>query len=329
MIALMSKAVNKLSLLTLGLIISIHTLAQGPYAPPAGQNGSKAIPMNSSSIIAWATGCTVNRGWIQSNDQSLGKASFGEEDNAIDMADPKVVSLGDGGTAILTFDLPIANNPGPDFAIFENGFSDDFLELAFVEVSSDGVQYFRFPAHSLTPTAIQIDGFGSLDATNINNLAGKYRARFGTPFDLEELKDEAGLDIQNITHIKLIDVVGSIDATLGSTDSKGQIINDPFPTPYASSGFDLDAVAVLNSLVSVEDQMPKTNIFPNPAQSVIRVQVAVPSIISLTNLNGSVVSTQNAVAGVIEFNLSGISTGIYFIRIENQFGTSIEKVVKQ
>ena len=36
--------------------------------------------------------------------------------------------VGDGGSAILTFDTPIANGPGFDFAVFENGFSDTFLE---------------------------------------------------------------------------------------------------------------------------------------------------------------------------------------------------------
>ncbi|MFN6048554.1 MAG: T9SS C-terminal target domain-containing protein, partial [Bacteroidota bacterium] len=47
-----------------------------------------------------------------------------------------VVSLGDGGIATLTFDPPITNGDGFDFAVFENTFLDTFLELAFVEVST-------------------------------------------------------------------------------------------------------------------------------------------------------------------------------------------------
>ena len=43
-----------------------------------------------------------------------------------------VVSLGDGGYALLTFEKPIKNGID-DFAIFENSFSDTFLELGLVD----------------------------------------------------------------------------------------------------------------------------------------------------------------------------------------------------
>ena len=56
--------------------------------------------------------------------------------------------LGDDGSLVLTFPAPIADGAGPDFAVFENAFSTEFLELAFVEVSSDGTNFTRFPAHA-------------------------------------------------------------------------------------------------------------------------------------------------------------------------------------
>jgi len=59
---------------------------------------------------------------------------------------------------------------GFDFAVFENSFNDSFLELAFVEVSSDGINFVRFPATSNTQTDVQITGFGTIDPTYINNL---------------------------------------------------------------------------------------------------------------------------------------------------------------
>jgi hypothetical protein len=115
------------------------------------------------------------------------------------------------GSAILTFQNPISNGTGFDFAIFENSFNDVFLELAFVEVSSDGVNYIRFPATSNTQTTTQIGPFDNTgDATKLNNLSGKYRAQYGTPFDLQELTGNPLLNINAITHIKIIDVVGSI-----------------------------------------------------------------------------------------------------------------------
>jgi hypothetical protein len=75
----------------------------------------------------------------------LGYASLGDSSLAIGPANLDIVSLGDSGVATLTFSSPIANGLGPDFVVFENGFLDPandsfaFLELAFVEVSSDGV----------------------------------------------------------------------------------------------------------------------------------------------------------------------------------------------
>ena len=86
-------------------------------------------------------------------------ASFGSAASALGPADAydfgtglpstsptTVVSLGDGGSITLTFAHPLSDGTGPDLAVFENAFNDTFLELAFVEVSSDGANFVRFPA---------------------------------------------------------------------------------------------------------------------------------------------------------------------------------------
>jgi hypothetical protein len=117
---------------------------------------------------------------------------------------------------------------------------------SFAPRVADGERFVRFPSVSLTPTDEQVDGFGSLDPTNIHNLAGKYRQGYGTPFDLEDLADSTGIDINNIRFVKIIDVVGCIQPEYASYDSEGNIVNDPWPTPFYSGGFDLDAVCVIN-----------------------------------------------------------------------------------
>ncbi|MEO6738908.1 MAG: PEP-CTERM sorting domain-containing protein [Chthoniobacteraceae bacterium] len=183
----------------------------------------------------------------------LGFASYGSGADALGPSDAEannsltVVSLGDGGRITLTFARPIANGPGADFAVFENGITDNFLELAFVEVSSDGTNFTRFHAVSLTQTATQVGPFDqSIDPTDLYNLAGKYRVGFGTPFDLAELVGTPGLDINAVTHVRIVDVVGSIDPLYGTRDSLNNLINDPWPTAFDTGGFDLDAVGVLN-----------------------------------------------------------------------------------
>lgn len=231
--------------------------AQGPYAPAPGQEGSSAIAMDSSIIQSWATGVDVVRGYIQINDTSVyaagsNLATFGKPSSALHKAEGNslnAVSLGDGGMATLTFDRLIVDGPGADFAIFENSFGDTFLELAFVEVSSDGINFSRFPSVSLSQTSTQIGPWDEIDPTNIHNLAGKYRQGFGTPFDLSELTYNPLVDINAIRFVRIIDVVGTIDPAFATHDSQGNIINDPFPTPFNSGGFDLDGVAVINGNV--------------------------------------------------------------------------------
>ena len=73
------------------------------------------------------------------------------------------VALGQGGTITLTFAQPITNGPGttsPFSATACRSGSQEWVKPAFVEVSSDGVNFFRFPSVSLTQTTTQIGSYG-------------------------------------------------------------------------------------------------------------------------------------------------------------------------
>lgn len=227
------------------------------YSPPAEQAGSQAIPMDAPAFLYWATGYEdyeigshVDSVW-QTPALALGAAVGTSYD---------IVSLGRGGKITMTFDPPMENGEGWDFAVFENGFNDYLLELAYVEVSSNGVDFVRCDSVSLTPGPVS--GYGSLDATLIDGLAGKYRQGYGTPFDLEDLIGHAAVqsgivDISMITHIRIVDIVGD-----GSCfDSQGNVIYDPFPT-VGSAGFDLDAIGVSNGAPYPEGS---ENEIPDPA----------------------------------------------------------------
>ncbi len=303
--------------LFLFLLASSTFFCQGSYAPNADSSATTAMYKDSSAFVLWADGCIVTRGYQNILDPSLGYATVGSAQSGVGMAgDNDVVSLGDGGSAILTFTHAIINGTGPDFAVFENSFDNNFLELAFVEVSSNGVDYVRFPSHSQTPFATQIGGFDDLDATNIHNLAGKYRARFGTPFDLEDLVDSANVDVNNITHIKIIDVIGIVNANETSYDSQGNQINDPFPTPYPSSGFDLDGVGVIHMFVSIlESEALAVNLYPNPTNS--------DFALSFPSNNEKEIKVYNALGKMVEYlqtanksvSFTSFSKGFYFINI--------------
>jgi hypothetical protein len=218
-----------------------YALAQG-YPGPAGADDSTALPRDDAAFVAWASAWVEPVGWGTELDpdwkhpeQALGPAQGSSE---------SVVSLGRGGQLTLTFDVPIADGPGADFAVFENGLNDAFLELAFVEVSSDGDHFLRFDGVQLDGQAI--DAFGTLDTRGLGGLAGKYRQGFGQPYDLAALanRPEAAsrqVDLGAIRFVRLVDIVGD-GATL---DCFGQPIYDPYPTT-GSAGFDLDAIGVLH-----------------------------------------------------------------------------------
>ena len=235
------------ALTLLAITFGVSSLYAGSFAPAAGQDGSTAISISDPAFVAWASGIELVRGPVDIKNPTGATASYGSPEAALGNTS-SVVSLGDAGYATLTFDQPITDGEGWDFAVFENSFSDTFLELAFVEVSSDGENFFRFDAVSESSQETQIGGFGAVDTTNIHNLAGKYRAGFGTPFDLAELAGTAGLDVNAITHVRVVDVIGCIDDGFCSYDSLGNKVNDPYSTPFASSGFDLAAVGVINAV---------------------------------------------------------------------------------
>jgi len=203
-----------------------------------------------------------------------------------------IVSLGDldseqitqgmaPGEITLGFAEPIREGKGYDFVVFENGFVSNidtaagslagqmFAELAYVEVSSNGIDFVRFPAVSLTPEGV--GRYGTIEIGNVHNLAGKHPNAggtcIGTPFDMEDLRDDpdviSGLvDLNNINFVRIVDVPGSGDFqdeavmhVAPGTWPDWDLYADNHPiydawdtTPGAvnpSGGFDLEAIGVL------------------------------------------------------------------------------------
>jgi len=246
----------------------------------------------------WATGV---KDYLPSDDIWFGPGVWDDPNKALGPATGNVgdiVSLGDldefeiadgcqPGQVTLVFGDPclpndpnhIRNVAGFDFAVFENGLicidtdpfygvvqGQIFAELAFVEVSSDGINFARFPGVSLTSTNIAPGG--TVDSNNILNFAGKHPNGYGwcigTAFDLDELTDEPNVisgvvDINDIVYVRIVDIPGSGDFA-DKANSAGYI--DPCSWPgwvifaedhpvydgwltEGSGGFDLEAVGVL------------------------------------------------------------------------------------
>ncbi len=179
----------------------IFSIAQGSFALDVDITKKMAIVVAISVFMLWATNC----GNCEYEDIAViprVEASFGKAYNVFGESGTKgLLSLGDGDMATLIFSETIGNENRRDFAIFENAFSNIFLELGFVEVSSDETNHTCFSSFPEVQIAKQVDGFGETDATMINTFAGKYRALFGAPFALIG-KTNHHIQIQNHKKIR-------------------------------------------------------------------------------------------------------------------------------
>ena len=303
----------------------------GPFCGGVGTEGCNAIAANDNQIVAWATNVVVTRGPQNISNPNSPLASHGTDADAVGPAtmnnSMEVVSLGDGGSALITFERPIRNGEGPDFAVFENDNIGNFLELAFVEVSSDGEHFVRFPATSLTQTETQTGSFALTDPTFINNLAGKFKIGYGTPFDLEELADSANIDLDSIVYVRVIDVVGCINPQYATYDAFGHIVNDPWPTDFASGGFDLAGVGVIHQKpVGIENhEMPQVFAYPNPCTNTLYIINENAERIELYNLNGKLLEVVNDGDTHVTLNMQAYPAGLYLLKV----GNGVQKVLKK
>ncbi len=227
-----------------GMLATASAALAGPYDDPG--HLPEWMADWASEVVAFT------RGPMDVQNPGAGLASFGVPENALGPATGDnfdVVSLGDGGSITLAFDFGIGDHPGDDFAVFENGFYSPngfFGEFAFVEVSSNGIDFARFPATSLH--GAQVPDGGTVDPTDYENLAGKHPLDEGTGFDLADLVghplEVAGLlDLADVGYVRIVDVVGD-----GSTvDEWSQPLYDPYTTAYPSGGHDLEAVGVVHA----------------------------------------------------------------------------------
>jgi hypothetical protein len=199
---------------------------------------------------AWATGVvSFTPGFFDASNPGAGTVGTGGETAALGVADSTgVKSLGDTGSIVLELTDLTHDGLGDDFAVFENGFdtlAGCFCELAFVEVSSDGVTFIGFETEALNGMFP-----GELDPTDYRNFAGKLPAvgvpPIGVGFDLNELASDplvidGTVDILAIRYVRLTDIFGD-GLTL---DSFGDPIFDAGASG-GSAGFDIDAVGILN-----------------------------------------------------------------------------------
>src|SRR5690606_15339734 len=146
-----------------------------------------------------------------------------------------------------------------------------------------------------------------------------------------------GLDVNAVTHVRIIDVVGSIHPDFARYDSEGNVINDPYPTPFPAGGFDLLGVGVLNNnqpnRISDLALKLQVKIYPNPAQDYLiietqkiqtnNVRYCIIDALGKRLSTGTFSHQQNRVS------ISSLSSGWYWMKLATDEQTAYFKFLKQ
>ncbi|MBB3210415.1 hypothetical protein FHS27_006262 [Rhodopirellula rubra] len=235
----------------LAVLLLGHPASAGIYSGPTDTTNTVdgAIASNDPRFVEWANVIDETRTMFGPRGSTTVNQTGGF--NSLGDLNATEIASGDSpGYLTVLFPTGIGNGSGADFAVFENGFrfgtnadgvSGLFAEFAYVDVSTNGSDFARFPSTALNDGALP-GGFGTsfsgFDVTNVHNLAGKHAAGFGTPFDLDDLSTDplvtgGLLDLDNIQYVRLFDIPGN-----GSfLDSNDNPIYDNWLTT-GSGGFD-------------------------------------------------------------------------------------------
>lgn len=218
---------------------------------------------NATLVVAWDTNGNAGGGTFNPSN-ALGAATGLGAGNG----SAHVHSLGVGGFLTLGFGVTIIDGPGADFLVAENPFltapGQVYAELMYVEVSSNGRDFARFPSRFFTGVgtsfAINTVGYVSglagqtpvfANPTNSNDPQDVVEAG-GDAFDLSDLRSHplvisGAVQLAAIAQVRLVDVVSG-----QSVDTRGRTILDP-----SSGSADVDAVTVIHHSANVGGRGPE------------------------------------------------------------------------
>jgi len=245
----------------LAMAFPVAVVQAGMYSGPTDTTHpiDPAIPAGDTRFVEWADVILpLGAGTYFAPRGSTAISPTGY--NSLGDLDADQIANGDlPGYLTVTFPTGIRNGAGADFAVFENGFTYGspnglFMELAYVEVSTDGSAFARFPSISLNTAPVTGSGaFAGFDTSNVYNLAGKHASGYGTPFNLDDLLNDplvrsGTVNLTDIQYVRLSDIPGNG----GFLDSQGHSILDNWMTT-GSGGFDFrlpagQGIGVLNAV---------------------------------------------------------------------------------
>ncbi len=189
----------------------------------------------------------------------------------------EVCTLGVGGSLTLRLDSPALDLAGTDLVVCENPFYvlgtlDSFAEVLFVEVSSDGTNFARFPTR-YTGAAGPFSPFTGVPVAAYRGFAGvmpvlagpgpalaplDVALHGGDAFDFADLADHP-LVLAGTVNLGAIEYVRLVDAAAGiAQDSFGTLVWDA--GIGSTSSADVDAIVAVNNVDNLVPGRPRVEL---------------------------------------------------------------------
>ena len=122
-------------------------------------------------------------------------------------------------------------------------------------------------------------------------------------------------------------MIGTIDPQYATYDAFGHIVNDPWPTNFASSGFDLSGVGVIHQKpVGIGNhEMPQVFAYPNPCNGTLYIINENAENVALYDMNGRLLQMVDNGDTHITLNMQSYPAGLYLLKV----GNGVQKILKK
>lgn len=224
-----------------------------------------------------------------------------------------------------------ANGCDIDFVTYEGILLGD-VDNSYAGISRDGKIK---SANAVMNFDAVVDGEQLLVPVSFNSVDAANALDFAISFDNTKLAF-AGIDLGNDLDLVLTNSTKNevlFTASTLSSYEAGEIAIVRFDVISNATVNDVQPkLALVNgqeaSIISSEAtaQVAAVNVFPNPAQDLINVELENAAVISIYNIDGKLIATRDAKAGISSFDVKDLAAGSYIIKVDNQeFNLSIVK----
>ena len=102
-------------------------------------------------------------------------------------------------------------------------------------------------------------------------------------------------------------------------------------TSETASAWEVDNVLIMASepLAVAENESTMLNVYPNPAKDMISFTLNQDAQVAVYDMSGRLVSEKNCMEGLVNYEVSGLENGVYFVNFSFADGhKSVSKFVK-